>query len=65
LDAFYIPIVLLVISAIGYGISAWTLMGDKESFDISMGYKSRDPKVTIIHGRNSGLENGAFDSKNA
>jgi len=62
--AFYIPTFLLVVSAICFGVSAWTLVGDKEKFDVAMGYKSASQKVTMISGK--GLDNSAFDeNKNA
>ncbi|KAI6199381.1 Protein spinster-like protein 1 [Aphelenchoides besseyi] len=64
LTAFYLPISLLIVSAIAFGISAWTLLGDKHKFDLAMGYKTKDGRVTIINGKHTGLENGAFDTKN-
>lgn len=37
LTAFYIPTALLIVSGITFGISAYTLMEDKERFDVAMG----------------------------
>lgn len=37
LKAFYIPNVLLVVSAIAFGLATWTVLKDKERFEIDMG----------------------------
>lgn len=71
--AFYIPSFLLIISAVAFGgkcyldskrcsssVAAYTLLADKEKFDIEMGYKQRSAKVTML----KGLDNVAFDEIN-
>lgn len=71
--AFYIPSILLIVSAISFAgervllyaqyvlfsVSAYFLLGDKERFDIAMGYKQETAKVTIL--TTNSLNKSPFD----
>ncbi|KAI6190218.1 Protein spinster-like protein 1 [Aphelenchoides bicaudatus] len=63
LTAFYVPTALLVVSAITFAISAYTLVGDKDKFNLAMGYTAHNNEITLsTKGTGLALDNQAYSS---
>jgi hypothetical protein len=56
LYAFYIPNVLLIISAVAFGLAAIFVLRDKANFETDMGLRKKTATTSVVNGKGTGLE---------